>query len=167
MQPDGESTTEVRRKPQTGLPDAEAPPFRLGDALSEDEGPPRSRYLVRVLSALLVALGLAVLGYETFVAPKDDAGAFTPPAGLTAEETPPWLQALCAKRTPELCAAADRARNPSDCASLNATLRALEAVERKLSARGAVTQRQHWVLTELYGQGHQLCQFVRGAPLPE
>jgi hypothetical protein len=103
-------------------------------------------------------LVLAWIGYEIYFAPKDQR-AWTPPSGLTRAETPPWLQTLCADGTPELCTAADRARTASDCESMRSALGALQAVERKLVARGALSSRQHWVLVELYGQGHELCEF--------
>jgi hypothetical protein len=129
------------------------------EPLLHDEDSLRSRYVARALIASVVALALAWIGYETFVAPNDERVAWTPPAGLPPDETPNWLQTLCADRTPELCTAADRARVASDCEAMRAALSSLQAVERKLSARGAVTSRQHWVLIELYGQGHELCEF--------
>jgi hypothetical protein len=122
---------------------------------------PGPSYFVRASIAIGVALVLALLGYEAFVAPEDEGRAWTPPAGLSVAETPVWLQTLCIDRTRELCAAADRARTASDCDGMRAALHALEAVDRKLAARGEVSARQHWVLVELYGQGHELCQFER------
>jgi hypothetical protein len=121
----------------------------------------RPSYLVRTSIAIAVALVLALLGYEAFVAPADDGSAWKPPAGLSAGETPVWLQTLCIDRTRELCTAADRARTASDCDAMRAALSKLEAVDRKLAARGDVSARQHWVLVELYGQGHELCEFER------
>jgi hypothetical protein len=129
------------------------------EPLLHDDGSARSRYLARALLASFAALALAWIGYETFLAPDHARLAWTPPAGLPPEETPHWLQALCADRTPELCAAADRARTAGDCETMRAALSSLQTVERKLSARGVVTSQQHWVLIELYGQGHELCEF--------
>ena len=166
MEPEADPSTEIRRRPLTGVPDVTGPTFGVGAALLQDEGNPRFRYLVRGLVALVVASLLGLLAYEAFFAPKDDPDAWVPPPGMSVKDTPPWLQALCAKRTPELCTLANRAQNPSDCAELRATLRSLEALERKLKARGAISPRQHFVLTELYGQGHQLCQFTRGETAP-
>lgn len=160
MPSEGEPETEIRRRSVSDVLDASAPP--LGPPLLYDEGTRRSRYVVRGLSAAVVAFLVGVIGYESFFAPKDDDQAWTPPPGLSAKDTPSWLQTLCSNRTPELCAAASRAQNPDDCPSLRAALHAVEAVERKLSARGVVSQKQHWVLVELYGQGHELCEFVHG-----
>jgi hypothetical protein len=129
------------------------------EPLLRDERSRSSRRVTRALIAVVAALAVAWIGYETFFAPKDDRLAWTPPAGLTREETPHWLQTLCADDSRELCAAAERARNASDCEAMRAALRSLEAVDRKLSARGATSSRQHWVLVELYGQGHELCEF--------
>lgn len=121
-----------------------------------------ARSLTRVLVATVLALVLGLIAYETFMAPpKDDRLVWTPPAGLSAADTPEWLQALCADRTRELCRAADRARTAADCDAMRAALRSLDAVDRTLSARGQVSAQQHWVLVELYGQGHELCQFER------
>jgi len=136
----------------------------MRDSLLHEQAPARSRYLARALIAVVALLTLAWIGYETFVAPSDQRLAWTPPAGLSAAETPHWLQTLCADRTPELCAAGDHARTASDCDTQRAALRALQAVERKLAARGALTSRQHWVLVELYGQGNELCEFEPAAP---
>jgi hypothetical protein len=157
--------SEVRRRSATGAFDAAAPVLAgpsaplLGDAV-----PQRPPYVFRVLGALVLLLVLGAIGFELFAATDDDGVAWTPPAGLSAADTPPWLQILCADRTPELCALADRARNPSDCDALRATLRQLEGLERTLTARGTLSSKQRWVLIELYGQGHTLCQFVRGGP---
>ncbi len=136
----------------------------MRDSFLHEEGAARSRYLARSLIAVVALLVLAWISYETFVAPSDQQNAWTPPAGLPAAETPHWLQTLCADRTPELCAAGDRARTASDCETQRAALRALQTVERKLAARGALTSRQHWVLVELYGQGNELCEFEPAAP---
>jgi hypothetical protein len=135
-----------------------------GAPLFEEPLSRRSRYLSRVLIAIAAVGLLAFLGYQKLAPPADDGGAWTPPSGLSAEETPHWLQTLCADRTPELCAAADRARSPSDCEAMREALRALESVERELSARGALSAKQRWVLIELYGQGHELCEFERTQP---
>jgi hypothetical protein len=166
MQADTEPDTEIRRRSPAPVLDAAPPSFGLGDALLSDPSAGRSRTLMRGLSAVVAILVLALVGYETFVAPEEVDVAWAPPAGLSAEDTPPWLRTLCAERTPELCALADRARSPDDCAALRSTLGELEVLERKLSARGALSTRQRWVLTELYGQGHQLCQYTRRGPTP-
>jgi len=159
---DGEARTEIRRRPARGASGGAAFSFGLDEPVPGDPSARRSRILLRAVKGVLAALVVALLGYEVLAAPKDDVGAWTPPAGVTAAETPAWLQALCADRTRELCETANRARNPDDCPTLRATLHALEALERKLAARGAMSAKQRFVLTELYGQGHQLCQFERG-----
>ena len=170
MSSEPEPRSEIRPLPPVEpvpAPAVVAPPGARAPFLGE-EGSRRSPLLVRSLIAIGVVLVLGLIGYEAFLAPKDDRLAWTPPAGLTAEETPPWLQTLCAARTRELCAAADRARTASDCESMRAALRALEALDRKLAARGGVSAQQHWVLVELYGQGHELCQFERaGQTVPK
>ena len=163
MPSEAEPGSEIRRRSVSDVLDASADTLgAVGPPILYDEGTKRSRYVVRALTAAVVAFLLAVIGYEAFYAPEPDDGAWTPPKGVSAKDTPSWLQTLCSKRTPELCAAANRAQNPDGCPSLLAALHALEAVEHKLEAQGRVSQKQHWVLVELYGQGHELCQFVHG-----
>jgi hypothetical protein len=146
--------------PDAGAGPAGAATFGAREAWGGEKARRPSFVLVSI--AIGVVLVLALIGYEAFVAPDDEL-AWTPPAGLAADETPPWLQTLCSNRTPELCAAADRARTASDCDAMRAALHRLDALDRKLAARGGMTARQHWVLVELYGQGHELCQFERAA----
>lgn len=163
MPSDSEPRTQIRPLPEPASLAEGAAAFVARAPLLQDDGGGRARYVTRVVIAAVAVLLLALIGYETFIAPDDEGLAWRPPAGLTAEQTPQWLQALCLERTPELCAAADRARTASDCEAMRAALRQLEAVDRKLSARGSVSAQQHWVLVELYGQGHELCQFESAA----
>lgn len=164
MPSEPESPDEFRPLPEARSTEASAAAFVPREPLFQDQGSRRSSNLVRVLIAVVAAPLIAAAGYAALVAPQDDERAWTPPSGLSADQTPHWLQTLCADRTPELCAAAERARNTADCDAMRAALRSLEAVERKLSARGAVSSKQRWVLIDLYGQGHELCQFERAQP---
>jgi hypothetical protein len=156
MSHEGEAASEIRPVP--------AASFTAREPFLRDERSRRSRYLTRGLIAAALALVLSLVAYETYLAPSDASLVWTPPRGLPRDETPDWLRTLCLDRTPELCAAADKARTAADCEAMRAALGSLEAVDRKLSARGAVSAQQHWVLVELYGQGYDLCQFQRAKP---
>lgn len=157
MQFDGDANTEIRRK-SGELTTAAKPSSPAGrEPLWQSTGSRRSP-LARGLIGGGVLLLAGLIAYALLV-PGEDPNAWQPPAGLSAADTPAWLQTLCAKNTRELCALADRARNPSDCENLRQTLGALQALEHKLVARKGISQRQQWVLLELYGQGRELCEF--------
>jgi len=123
------------------------------------DAPRRSRRVTTLVITITAIAALGVLGYQAFRTPARDASRWTPPAGLSAEQTPDWLRTLCADQTPELCAAAERARTATECEAMRAALQALQATQRKLSARDQLSSRQYFVLLELYAQGGELCQF--------
>lgn len=155
-----DSRSEVRKVASQAPGEAAAPPS--SEPLFDPESSKRARLVPRALVSVLALLLIAAIGYAVLATPADEAAAWTPPPNLTRDETPHWLQTLCADRTPALCAAADRARAATECDAMRAALRALEGVERELVKRGTLSSQQRWVLIELYGQGHELCQFERG-----
>src|SRR5262245_11692790 len=139
-------------EPRSALPELSPP---AAAPLFAGERPTRSALMLRRVFVAAVAAALGLMAYE-WLAGKGDHQAWTPPAGLDRAATPDWLQVLCAARTRELCAAADHARRAEDCVPMRAALNRLFVLEKQLTARGVLTPRQHWVLVELYDQGHDL-----------
>ncbi len=139
------------------------PPF--GDVSMRTSGAPlyvehKIRPSWYVIATLLVvsAAAIAVLVYSADDAPPtSDAGEWSPPAGLGREDTPEWLRTLCADRTPELCAAADRARTATECPGIRAAIKALNGVQNRIAEEGRLSAGQRYVLIDLYGQAEELC----------
>ena len=64
---------------------------------------------------------------------------------------------MCSDRTPDLCAAADRARTATECPAIRAAIKAMNGVQNQLAEQGRLSAGQRYILIELYGQAEQIC----------
>lgn len=113
-----------------------------------------------VIATLLVVSAAGIFGLvytARHSVASSDVGAWTPPAGLSREDTPDWLRTLCSDRTPDLCAAADRARTATECPAIRAAIKAMNGVQNQLAEQGRLSAGQRYILIELYGQAEQIC----------